>query len=126
MQKAPSPSAPATSGSSGGLIEFFRHHGAWAPGVKLFRSLQFRTKALIILMALLVPLSMLLLFQWQLAREKIDVALSEREGVRYVRALSDLGRAASMRRHAATLGLPDLADRQKQVADSFARVSAIQ
>ena len=121
-------SAPpnASRKSSSGLIEFFRHHGAWAPGVKLFRRMQFRAKALIILTSLLVPLAMLLVFQWQLAREKIEVASSERDGVRYIRALSDLGRAATMRRHAATLRAPDLADWQKQVSESFAKVDAVQ
>ncbi len=126
MYQAPSAPAPAARASSSGLIEFFRHHGAWAPGVKLFRTLQFRSKALIILAALLIPLCTLLVFQWQLGSEKITIANAERDGVRYVKALSELARTATMRRHAATLGAADLPDRQKQVTESFAKVQAVQ
>ena len=46
--------APARS--AGGLSEFFRYHGAWAPGVRLFRALRFNAKALIISLAFVVPL----------------------------------------------------------------------
>ncbi len=126
MYQASSAPPAAGRGGSSGLIEFFRHHGAWAPGVKLFRTLQFRAKALIILGALLVPLAMLLVFQWQLGSEKINIAMAERDGVRYIRVLSELGRTATLRRHAATLGAPDLAERQKQVTESFAKVHGVQ
>ena len=44
--------APAPEGS-----DFFRYHGAWAPGVRLFRNVRFRTKAWIISAAFLVPLA---------------------------------------------------------------------
>ena len=72
MQLTPSPAAAASRESASGLIEFFRHHGAWAPGVKLFRRLQFRTKAAIILAALLIPLLTLLGFQWTSSKERIS------------------------------------------------------
>src|SRR6187551_2701445 len=32
----------------GGPLEFFRYHGIWAPGVRLFRHLSFNAKALMI------------------------------------------------------------------------------
>ncbi len=38
------------------LIQFFRHHGIWAPGVRLFRKLQFKSKAFIITMVFVLPL----------------------------------------------------------------------
>ena len=43
---------------------FFSHHGIWAPGVRLFRTLQFASKALIISLAFLVPTFALI--AWQL------------------------------------------------------------
>ncbi|MDD0837303.1 methyl-accepting chemotaxis protein [Curvibacter sp. HBC61] len=43
---------------------FFRFHGVWAPGVRLFRTLRFAAKALIISLAFLLPL--LGLLGWQL------------------------------------------------------------
>ena len=64
---APGSSVPLASGAQGrahGNAGFFSHHGIWAPGVRLFRSLHFATKALIISMAFVFPfLSMLV---WQL------------------------------------------------------------
>lgn len=35
---------------------FFSHHGLWAPGVRLFRSLSFATKALLISLSFLLPI----------------------------------------------------------------------
>jgi methyl-accepting chemotaxis protein len=43
------------SGQSG----FFDHHGLWAPGVRLFRRLKFRSKAVLIMIAMAVPIAML-------------------------------------------------------------------
>ncbi|PXW97423.1 methyl-accepting chemotaxis sensory transducer with Cache sensor [Sphaerotilus hippei] len=43
---------------------FFTHHGLWAPGVRLFRQLDFTAKALIISLTFFVP--MLALLGWQL------------------------------------------------------------
>ena len=45
--------------SSGALLEFFRHHGAWAPGVKLFRRIQFNSKAAIISAFFMLPVAVL-------------------------------------------------------------------
>lgn len=39
---------------------FFAHHGAWAPGVRLFRSLRFASKALTISLAFILPVLALL------------------------------------------------------------------
>ena len=49
--------------SSGG---FFEHHGAWAPGVRLFRTLNFRAKALIISTVFLLPTALL---AWNFLKE---------------------------------------------------------
>ena len=49
---------------------FFSHHGLWAPGVRLFRSLRFLTKAIIISLAFLVPLLGLLTWELQVQADK--------------------------------------------------------
>jgi methyl-accepting chemotaxis protein len=67
------------------LIEFFRHHGAWAPGVKLFRRIQFRAKAAIILAVLFLPL---LVLGWNYFGDKaasIGFTAKELRGTEYAR-----------------------------------------
>ncbi len=80
------------------LIEFFRHHGAWAPGVRLFRRLQFRAKALMISAIFVVPV---LALGWSFYTDKADaIAFSakERIGVTYVRmAMPELAAALALR-----------------------------
>ena len=61
------PTRPAHAGAvDGGLAarlralrgswrEFFRHHGAWAPGVRLHRRLDFRSKAALVTAAFVIP-----------------------------------------------------------------------
>ena len=49
---------------------FFAHHGAWAPGVRLFRNLRFASKALIISLAFILP--MLALLFWLLTTQTDD------------------------------------------------------
>jgi methyl-accepting chemotaxis protein len=61
--------APAAGG-------FFSHHGFWAPGVRLFRSLRFGAKAMIISAAFLVPL--LGLVAW-LIQDEAETRLQERQ-----------------------------------------------
>jgi methyl-accepting chemotaxis protein len=54
---------------------FFAYHGAWAPGVRLFRSLRFASKAFIISLAFMVP--MLALLIWLLTTQT-DEAMQAR------------------------------------------------
>jgi methyl-accepting chemotaxis protein len=63
------------------LGEFFRYHGVWAPGVRLFRAVGFRTKAAIIAVVLAIPLAMALTLLYRSLTEQIDVTHQEREGV---------------------------------------------
>jgi hypothetical protein len=49
----------ATQPPGGGFGEFFRYHGVWAPGVRLFRAIGFRSKATIIALAFALPLALL-------------------------------------------------------------------
>ena len=55
-----------TPGSDG----FFAHHGIWAPGVRLFRALNFASKAVIISLAFMLP--MLGLLTWLLTSQTQD------------------------------------------------------
>lgn len=55
---------------------FFAHHGLWAPGVRLFRQMQFGSKALVISLAFLVPLISLIVW---LQSTLVDDAMTARE-----------------------------------------------
>ena len=75
------------------LLEFFRYHGVWAPGVRLFRLLRFRTKATLISLGFLVPMLMLGWLFYASIAETIAFATQEQAGVAYLRqiqATSDL------------------------------------
>jgi len=67
--------ADATAERYAGGSGFFAHHGLWAPGVRLFRNLRFTAKALIISLALVLP--MLALLGW-LLMANADHALQAR------------------------------------------------
>ncbi len=56
-----------TDRGSSDAAGFFAHHGVWAPGVKLFRQLGFRAKALIVTAVLVLPLLLVLGLQMRAA-----------------------------------------------------------
>ncbi|HPG77855.1 MAG TPA: methyl-accepting chemotaxis protein [Piscinibacter sp.] len=98
MSQSVSTPQTAERKTSGGLIEFFRHHGAWAPGVKLFRRIQFQSKALIILAMLSLPVGVL---GWNYFIDKADAIAftqKEREGVAYAREVLPLVKLAQEQR----------------------------
>jgi hypothetical protein len=103
-----SSSAPrsAAAGGSNGLIEFFRHHGAWAPGVKLFRRIQFRAKAAIISAVFLVPLALVSVALWNAEAAVIEFAQKERLGLAATRKVAHFYNEMTNVRNAtrATLG----------------------
>jgi len=71
-----------------GLAEFFRYHGVWAPGVRLFRRIRFSAKALILTLVFLVPIGLL---SWQYFGDKADAigfVGSERQGVAALRSFA--------------------------------------
>ena len=77
--------APGRGEGRPALAEFFRHHGIWAPGVRLFRRLRFRTKASLIGFGLLVPA---LILGWLYFSDNHDIIANsslERIGVSYLR-----------------------------------------
>ena len=82
----PQLSAPPRSSS-----HFFQHHGVWAPGVRLFRRLQFGAKAGWISLAFLVPIVLLLLAYVRTSQATIDFA-GHGVGVFYCRVISTVDR----------------------------------
>ena len=59
---------------------FFVHHGLWAPGVRLFRNLQFTSKALLISGAMMLPL--ILLLAWLIQSQAGDMRAARKASVR--------------------------------------------
>ena len=113
---------PAAVGS------FFEHHGPWAPGVRLFRQMGFRAKALLISLAFLLPLALLAVFHVHERVTAWQVTALEREGLRYATAVMQAMRAAKHERThalatgpakaelaAAEPGVPSLAEAMKAV-----------
>jgi methyl-accepting chemotaxis protein len=69
------------------LRDFFRYHGIWAPGVRLFRRIGFQAKATTLTAVFLVPIGLL---SWQYFSEKaatIAFTTDERRGVETMRHL---------------------------------------
>ncbi len=113
--------APA---DTGGILEFFSHHGVWSPGVKLFRMLQFRTKALFVSMAFLVPLCTLLYFYVNAQNSLIVSTRLEHQGAQYVQPLLEWVKLAQQRRHAALVDSAVLDELQQKMAAAMVKVEA--
>lgn len=75
--------AGAAGSSAQTVSEFFRYHGLWAPGVRLFRSLGFRAKAIIISVVFAVPIVLLATSYFGAVSGAIESSLDERAGVAY-------------------------------------------
>jgi methyl-accepting chemotaxis protein len=100
-------SSPAESAqTSGGLLAFFKYHGVWAPGVRLFRRVGFRAKAALISTAFLVPLAVLAWNNFQAAQAQIGFATKERLGVEALRGFMPVVAGLTAARNAtrATMG----------------------
>ena len=120
-----SQTSPATYGAPRPtLIEFFRHHGAWAPGVKLFRQMHFRAKAAIISAVFTAPI---LLLGWNFFSANADaIAFSakERVGVAYARDVMPLLKASQLARLQATLSASGSGS-ASELTESRSRVDAL-
>jgi hypothetical protein len=93
-------------------------------GVRLFRRIGFKSKAIWISTAFLLPLVMALGLLAMAAREQITVTASERAGVEYARPLLNLVAAAQNRRRAAAGNDADLPAMQDKVRAAFADLQA--
>jgi methyl-accepting chemotaxis protein len=84
----------------GAVTEFFHYHGAWAPGIRLFRRVGFRAKALIISALFAVPISAL---SWSYYGDKaaaIGFSAKERLGIDYAATLRPLQELLQQQRQA--------------------------
>jgi methyl-accepting chemotaxis protein len=116
---------PSRSTGSWGLSEFFRYHGLWAPGVRLFRRIDFRTKALVISLVFTLPMGWV---SWQYFTDKasaIEFSSRERQGVSYARDLMPLMSALQAQR-ALTLAQSDQPDHNAALTSARDRVNAAQ
>ncbi|HET9206433.1 MAG TPA: methyl-accepting chemotaxis protein [Burkholderiaceae bacterium] len=93
--------ASTPAASDGG---YFEHHGLWAVGVRLFRHLQFRTKAALITFAFGVPLAVLAWSYFVTVGGMIEIARTERRGVAAIEAINPLLDALQTQRNAVATG----------------------
>ena len=126
--------AAHTVQKAGGLSEFFRYHGVWAPGVRLFRRIDFKTKALTISLVFAIPLFWL---SWQYFGDKaamIGFSAKERVGVTYARQVMPVMNALQRQRALvlaeasshATTAPATLAKAQQDVAEGLKQLDAAQ
>jgi methyl-accepting chemotaxis protein len=80
------------------LREFFRHHGIWAPGVRLHRRLDFRAKAAIVATVFVVPTALLAWLQFSSAWQGL-------QGLRHAQQMLQLSLSS--------IGLAQAVDRQR-------------
>ena len=83
-----------------------------APGIRLFRSIRFSSKAAAVTASFMVPLLLMAFSFWNVSVQGVDAARMERTGVAYVKTLLPLLDATQNRRRAATAGAPDLPEAQ--------------
>lgn len=80
------------------LSEFFRYHGLWAPGVRLFRCIGFRTKLLVISLVFVIPITVLASHFFNERAAAIRFAERERLAVAYLQKATQLLRALQEQR----------------------------
>ena len=94
--------------AGGGFGEFFRYHGFWAPGVRLFRKLNFHSKAQLISAAFAIPLFMMAWSFYQSTQAQIDFTRNERAGVAALQGYVPVLRQLIVVRNATRAGLGGL------------------
>jgi methyl-accepting chemotaxis protein len=130
---APLFAAPAiTTRQPGAVSDFFRYHGFWAPGVRAFRAIGFRAKALVIATTFLVPIAVLGWQYFSAQQGQIAFSAKERLGVEYATALMPvLDLMQQQRMHSAQAAVKGsepaaLADARAQLAQALAGLAAVE
>jgi len=92
MRRLPAPGPEFTASDDAPTPEggFFAHHGAWAPGVRLFRRLRFPAKAAIVSICFLLPLALVAALWLERELEDLRFVRSELDGVAATRAVVPL------------------------------------
>ncbi len=126
------PSSRSEAADVGGLSEFFRYHGLWAPGVRLFRAIGFRAKAVIIALTFVLPLAVLAWNYFGSQAEQISFSAKERVGVAYAREGMPLLALLERQRMLAVLGASngaapaELADVASAIQSQVTRLAAVE
>ena len=106
---------------------FFAFHGAWAPGVRLFRRITFRSKALLVSACFFLPLALLVHAYLQNVQASLAVTAQERAGVAMLQAMEPWVIEAQNQRRlvlSGSAGAPDMAaiaDARRPADDLFGR-----
>ncbi len=99
IDKRPGTQSASSAGSP--LFEFFRYHGIWAPGIRLFRAIGFRAKAIVISAMFMVPIAWLAVTYYKDKGAAVAFSAKERVGVAYARETLPLLPALQAQRKAA-------------------------
>jgi len=125
-------SARPASQAGNPVSEFFRYHGLWSPGVRLFRAIGFRAKAAVISAIFLLPIGVLAFSYYGDKADAISFSAKERQGVAYVRDLMPLLQQTQRLRmfavQAATKGAApaELAETLQKVDAALQKLQALQ
>ena len=115
------PQAEMNSASEdAGLWGFFSHHGVWAPGVRLFRRMRFMSKAWLISLVFLVPITVLATFYFRNLAADLSVVRAEIQGVQAIGPINVLRDLVQKQRRAVMSGKmarADLAPLDQALAD---------
>ncbi|WP_234413694.1 methyl-accepting chemotaxis protein [Ideonella sp. A 288] len=98
MSTRPAAGSASSAASDSRLADFFRYHGVWAPGVRLFRAIGFRAKALVISLVFAIPIAVLAYSYFGDKRSAIDFSSKERTGIVYARAVMPLVKLLQLNR----------------------------
>jgi hypothetical protein len=129
MPSAARPAGAAATPARGGWGEFFKYHGVWAPGIRLFRRIGFRAKATLISTIFLLPMALLAWVYYGDKAADIGFSAAERVGVQYVRDALPVLRAAQHERTLAMISaaqgqaVPDLAAAAQATKEVLARLA---
>ncbi len=129
LERTPAGHSGHKQTQSTGLSEFFRYHGIWAPGVRLFRHIDFKAKALTISLIFSIPMAWI---SWQYFGDKaatIEFSSKERIGVTYAQDVMPLLSALQQQRAVAiaeALNQPALASVQQEVSERLKHLESTQ
>ena len=111
------------STAAAAAVGFFRHHGVWAPGVRLFRRVDFKAKACFISAVFAIPIAFL---AWQFylnGQQARDAATLEMSGIEALKQTDELLAALRLQRLAVLSGSiakPDLSQAEAALAKTRA------
>ncbi len=100
---------------------FFAHHGVWAPGVRLFRRLAFRDKAILISLIFLIPIATLAVIYFSQSAKVLQAKERAEIGIAYDSEVLSLIKLLQQQRHLA-IAQGEAGEAAKVVAQQFKRL----